>query len=390
MKIVGRVHHRQANQSNLSVLPALFARGYGKTLRFATSMTQQSTRATRKTGKTPQVHQSCHRPAADTLPDRIAGRFRVCAGGQSRSLERLWPASSGCNIAYNTGRNVINEPHVVWTQHAIKHELRKAAKAAWETSRFECPEHAESEAFRDGFIDGYVDYLDRGGNASLPAVPPAKYTRHKDYYTDNGQCLVKEYFLGFKHGQEVAIASGQRQLLTVPVLLPQEPTGPPTFIVTPAAGDSPPPMIPPRPLGGIEPSAGATSNVPPVVVPRDPAAFRAPVQTRAGGTTPKRSPPADYGPISKPLQISAEFPASAVIEPESPPSAGGPSPLPPRSGPSGPEVWGSLPAIPAVSTGPPVATPQLPPPVDQPASRVTPPNHSVRPPLPPNHPQPHQ
>ena len=110
----------------------------------------------------------------------------------------LWPASSGCNIAYNTGRNVINEPHVVWTQHAIKHELRKAAKAAWETSRFECPEHADSDAFRDGFIDGYVDYLDRGGNASLPAVPPAKYTRHKDYYTENGQCLVKEYFLGFK------------------------------------------------------------------------------------------------------------------------------------------------------------------------------------------------
>ena len=71
--------------------------------------------------------------------------------------------------------------------------------------------------------------------ASLPAVPPAKYTRHKNYFTENGQCLVKEYFLGFKYGQEIAIATGQRQLLTVPVLLPQEPTGPPAFIVTPAA-----------------------------------------------------------------------------------------------------------------------------------------------------------
>ena len=112
----------------------------------------------------------------------------------------LWPAAAGCNIAHNAARNIINEPHVVWTQHAIKHDLKQAAKAAWEASRFECPEHADSAAFRDGFIDGYVDYLDRGGNGSMPAVPPAKYTRHKEYFTENGQCLVKEYFFGFKHG----------------------------------------------------------------------------------------------------------------------------------------------------------------------------------------------
>ena len=136
-------------------------------------------------------------------------------------------------------------------------------------------------------------------------------------------------------------------------------------------------MIPPRPLGGVEHTSGAASDVPLVVVPCTPAAFRAPVQARAGGTTPKRSPPADYGPISKPFQVSAKFPASAVIEPESPPSAEGPLPLPPRSGPSGPEVLG----LPARNTGGLDRTTRsdapVTPPVDRPSPRVTPPNLSV-------------
>jgi hypothetical protein len=309
----------------------------------------------------------------------------------------LWPAAAGCNIAHSAARNIINEPHVVWTQVAIKHDLRKEARAAWETSRFECPEHAESAAFRDGFIDGYVDYLDRGGNASLPAVPPAKYTRHKEYFTENGQCLVKEYFLGFKLGQEVAIATGRRQLLTVPVLLPQEPTGPPALTVSPGGSEPPPAMIPPRPLDGVEPTAGAVSDVPAVRVVRDPAAFRLQAQNRGSSSFHKSSPPAGYDPISKPLLISVsgttrnavrEFPTSAISEPES--VSGAPLPLPPRSGSSGPEAWGALPAIPPVSSGPAVPTPELPPPLDRPPSGATPPNHTVRPPLPPNHPTPRE
>jgi hypothetical protein len=307
----------------------------------------------------------------------------------------LWPAAAGCNIAHNAARNIINEPHVVGTQVGIRHELRKEARAAWETSRFDCPEHAESAAFRDGFIDGYVDYLDRGGNASLPAVPPAKYTRHKEYFTENGQCLVKEYFLGFKLGQEVAIATGRRQLLTVPVLLPQEPTGPPALTVNPIGSEPPPAMIPPRPLDGVEPTAGAPSDVPPVRAVRDPAAFRLPAQSRASGSSRKSSPPAGYNPIAKPLLISVsgvsrtadpDLPITKVIEPGS--VTGAPLPLPPRSAPSGPEAWGALPAIPPVSSGPAVPTPELPPPVDRLPSGVTAPNHTVRPPLPPNHPTP--
>lgn len=310
----------------------------------------------------------------------------------------LWPAAAGgCNIAHNAARNIINEPHVVWTQHAIKHDLKMRAKAAWETARFECPEHADSAAFRDGFVDGYVDYLDRGGNGSIPAVPPAKYTRHKDYYTENGQCLVKEYFLGFKTGQEVAIATGQRQVLTVPVLLPLEPTGPPAFTLAPAGAEQAPPMIPPRPLDGIEPTSGSTGDVPRVIVPRNPAAFQTPTPVKPASLVRKSSPPAGFSPISKPLIVSSpahaaaqELRVSALVEPDPDLSDASPLPLPPRVGPSGPEVWGELPAIPPATSGPAVPTPRLPPPSNRPAPRVTPPNHTVRPLLPPNHPSPHQ
>jgi hypothetical protein len=299
----------------------------------------------------------------------------------------LGPLAAGCNIAHNAARNLINEPHVVWTGHAIEHDLRKLAKEAWEMARGECPEHADSAAFRDGFIDGYVDYLDRGGNGSLPATPPAKYTRHKDYFTENGQCLVKEYFLGFKMGQERAIASGQRQLLTVPVLVPQQPSGPPAFNVQPIGSEPPPAMIPPRPPVGVEPTAARVKDVPGVAAPRvlaTPPLHQSPLARLAA----KTAPPGNYEPEAKPLP-AVEPVGTAVLMPEFHPIATDePLPLPAQPGPSGPDAWGDLPAIPA----PPASAqpPKIAAPKEGPALRVLPPNHTVRPPLPPNHPQPRQ
>ena len=218
----------------------------------------------------------------------------------------LGPAAAGCNIAHNAARNIINEPHVVWTQHAIKHDLRQAAKAAWETSRDKCPEHADSAEFRDGFIDGYVDYLDRGGNGSIRAVPVAKYTRHKKYFTEDGQCVAKEYLLGFKLGQDIAISSGQRRLLTVPVLLPQEPTGPIPFNVQPAASEAPPPMIPPQPPESVAQS-GAMNRAPNPTTTPAPLSATLPAQTAHPPLLrliAKTAPPDDFQPTTKPLPVN--------------------------------------------------------------------------------------
>lgn len=259
------------------------------------------------------------------------------------------PAVAGCNVAYNAARNIVNDPHVVMTQQAIGHDLRKAARSAWEEARGQYP-HCTAE-FQDGFEDGYVDYLDRGGNGSLPAVPPAKYTRHQKYFTENGHCLLKEYFLGFKYGQEVAIATGRRQFLTVPVLFPPVPPTPPAFDVVPPGPQ--PMMTPPKPPPGmVDPLASAAKDVPVVVVP--PAPGPAPVlQLRPPARRlAKDPPPPEFDPVPKPAPDQDRLPA----------------PTPP------------LP-VPSASSVPPMA------PVTNPIP-VLPPNHTVPPPLPPNHPQP--
>ena len=234
----------------------------------------------------------------------------------------LLPASAGCNIAHYAAQTLINEPHVVLTEHAIEHDLKKSAKAAWEASRGSCAEHADSPEFRDGFLVGFVDYLDRGGNGSLRAVPPARYTRHKKYYTENGQCLLKEFLLGFKMGQEVAISSGRRQYLTIPVLMPQQPPGPPSLLVQPPPEEKPPMMIPPRPLGGVEASSGRVTSVPNTAVPRvattppqlqkPPPIHQPPLPQPVIRLAAKTAPTADFEPVAKPIPAAEPVVKSAA------------------------------------------------------------------------------
>jgi hypothetical protein len=272
-----------------------------------------------------------------------------------------WPALAGCNIVHNAARNVVNEPHVVLAQHAIEHDLRADARRAWREVRADYPRRAFTAEFRDGFLDGYVDYLDRGGNGSLPAVPPAKYTRHKKYFTEEGQCLVKDYFLGFQYGQEIAIATGKRQFLTVPVLLPQEPVGPPAFTIDPgpAAHILPPPMpVPVPPHVGAHP-ARPTNPVPASAVAR-------PTPPPLPAPTPPR--PADRPPLPLPLPpgiASGVNPPPVVEVPAvAPPVPRLPAPPPeipelPEYVPT-PPIHDDLPVVAPVHTPPPVVAPTHP------------------------------
>jgi hypothetical protein len=284
-----------------------------------------------------------------------------------------WPALAGCNIAHYAARNLANEPKVVLTQAAIEHDLRKQARAAWQEVRGEYPRCAFTAEFRDGFIDGYVDYLDRGGNGSLPAVPPAKYTRHKKYYTEDGQCRVKDYFLGFKYGQEIAIATGKRQFLTVPVLLPQQPAGPPPFTVAPPAvpvlvlPPGAPPMIPPAPPGGVLP--------PPNPLP-------------GSDTPPSKFDPPGLPPTPEPLPA----PKPPLPVPPGPGVGAGENPPPVVEVPAVavPIAPVSLPRLPA----PPPEVPLLPDHVPTPSVLdelpVVLPSHEAPPPVLPTHPEPQQ
>jgi hypothetical protein len=166
----------------------------------------------------------------------------------------LAPALAGCGTTHFSALRVADDLLAAHTQRGIEHDLRKDARAAWQCVRTQHPRRAFTAEFHDGFLDGFVDYLDRGGSAQPPAVPPLKYVRNKRYFTPEGQCLVRDYYLGFQYGTDVAIATGRRQFLTVPVLLAD---GPPTYDPAPAFGDPVAPVVPfmtpPRPPGSSQP-----------------------------------------------------------------------------------------------------------------------------------------
>jgi hypothetical protein len=182
--------------------------------------------------------------------------------------------SGGCNIAYYTARNITNEPVQACENVSRTYHLRKEAKAAWAEVREQFPRKCFTAEFRDGFLDGYVDYLDRGGNAQPPVVAPRRYARN-DYLTPEGHLLIKDYFLGFRYGLDVAVASGKRQFLVVPVLVPERQAGPTAFNLQPrgaADPDAPPPapLPPPRTVPPDAPPVPAATAVPTPMPPRVP------------------------------------------------------------------------------------------------------------------------
>jgi hypothetical protein len=333
----------------------------------------------------------------------------------------LAPALAGCNIFYYAAKNAVNEPIELCDQVSRTHHLRKQARAAWAEVRAQYPRKAFTAEFRDGFIDGYADYLDRGGAGEPPVVPPKKYTRN-DYLNPDGHVLIKDYVLGFKYGSDVAIATGQRQFLVVPVLLPVTNPNPPAFNIqpgghpaaTPGAGDpAAVPLHPPRPVGpgpAVPPPAGLPAPAGPGAAPGSGAAPRVAPPTATGSVPP---PPKGSTPAVPPLSAT-DPPGSkfGVVPPPGPRSAADPDPdpipapnppLPVPGLPAGPRTAADPPDLPGL-TGldeqepvgfriklpePPPEVPSIPDHLPTPSVLdelpVLPANHAVPPPLPANH-----
>jgi hypothetical protein len=305
----------------------------------------------------------------------------------------LAPALAGCHVCCPDARDLLAEKLTVCGEAAVTHELRQDAKCAWREVRTQYPRRMFSEEFRDGFLDGYTDYLDRGGSATLPAVPPAYLTRNKKYYTPEGQARLKDYFLGFQYGMDVAIATGCRQFLTVPVLLPQkepcapafavQPGGVPAAVVVPERPpavvvpadprpSAPSPLGPPKPLTETPrpmPGPEATGPKPPLTV-----AAADPNRSKFGPLAPRR-PGSDVGlpPQNPPLPIPFKpMPTSAVVDPA-----------------AAPDSKFGAPAVSVKLPAPPPEVPTLPEGVPTPPVRddlpVLAPNHGMPPALPANH-----
>jgi len=117
----------------------------------------------------------------------------------------LAPFLGGCHTVYHSPHGVVAEHVLAKSDQEITREIHRKALDAWHEVRCEFPRKVFSAEFRDGFLDGYTDYLDRGGDAQPPAVPPPRYTQNKKYFTPEGHLLIRDYFLGFKYGTDVQL-----------------------------------------------------------------------------------------------------------------------------------------------------------------------------------------
>ncbi len=166
----------------------------------------------------------------------------------------LWPiilctASAGCGSFWqNTIRNLTEAP--VWgiDEHRITSRNLRLARQAWTDICQASPERFFSPDYADGFVEGYADYLESGGNGQPPAVPPFRY-RLSRYQTPQGLLAIEDWYAGFRHGSDSARASGLREVFVLPLSAPpinaveNKPVVPAS--VSPAA---PLELPPPRPL----------------------------------------------------------------------------------------------------------------------------------------------
>jgi hypothetical protein len=204
----------------------------------------------------------------------MAWRAVVCCGW-------LVPLA-GCTLFEATVRNLHHDPQIVLGEKNIEHWLRRQAREALAECSQRHPKKVFSKEFVHGFSDGFVDYLDRGGPCAPPAVPPFRY-RKNDYLSPEGHARVRDYFAGFQYGVDVAVATGWRQYLTVPVQAPEK-GPPPTLDISTIALPAPPDGLstdPPAPALPVAPPPRPVPDSPKAAAPGErlpaPAAVIAPV-----------------------------------------------------------------------------------------------------------------
>ena len=156
----------------------------------------------------------------------------------SQRTDRVWReililvclgSLAGCSLQRTTAHNLGFEHHLRRGDNSLEREIRADAHAAL---RQLCGKHDRksfSQEYELGFSDGYFDFLDRGGPVQPPPLPPTSL-RRKKYLTAEGQAKVRDYFLGFQYGGQIAESTGRREFLTVPIVLSEAPVPPPLNI----------------------------------------------------------------------------------------------------------------------------------------------------------------
>ncbi|MBP3958120.1 hypothetical protein J8F10_22965 [Gemmata sp. G18] len=278
----------------------------------------------------------------------------------------LVPALAGCGALRHAAPGVSDDNVPSRTRLGIERDQRRDARAAWQAVGARHTDRAFSTEFRDGFLDGYAAYLDRGEAAQPPAVSPASFVQNKTSSSSEDGGLIRDYYIGFQYGGEVAGANVRRP---APITLPTEPVRPapitPTVPYVPPAWSNPNSKPTPAPLPHSGPSAPGTNTgkfdtidswspegsgkpVPPLPKPELPV-IKPFTPTLPGDTklAPLPVPPAPdrlplpVPPSSRPDPLPVPAPPGTLVPPAPTPNV----PLPPP-GASAPSFLGEVPVIP--------------------------------------------
>ncbi|CAN5218446.1 hypothetical protein BH10PLA2_BH10PLA2_16450 [soil metagenome] len=168
------------------------------------------------------------------------------------------PLMAGCSIYGPTTRNAFYETRLIFDESCEYVRNCLLADSSWK--EFEKNDSAVeySKDFEHGFKAGFKSYLDYGANAGIPPIPPKHYWWLCKEGPENLQ-RDGEWHSGFLRGREFAQASGFREMIIVPALVPALKAPDDTIDVLTAMSRGP--------RGGTQPSRQSTTG--PTAAPTD-------------------------------------------------------------------------------------------------------------------------
>ncbi len=96
---------------------------------------------------------------------------------------------------------------------------RYLAKCVWHSIEKESGGQTFSPHYSAGFQEGFADYLNYGGAAAPPPIPPHRFWKTR-YQTRVGHQAIEEWFTGFHDGALAAADGGYREgRATIPTSL---------------------------------------------------------------------------------------------------------------------------------------------------------------------------
>jgi hypothetical protein len=129
-------------------------------------------------------------------------------------LASVW--CSGCGTFWEIAFTNLHHDTVKHESDLVRTDrLYKAAGEALGPFAAANPDHPISPDFACGFKDGFVDFVERGGNGEAPPNPPWYYQLAR-YDSLQGRQGQQDYNAGFRAGSATGRASGLRELVLIP------------------------------------------------------------------------------------------------------------------------------------------------------------------------------